>query len=212
MIVSNFKSTFIEHVVDNFEEIPGDNIFKLWAKHKIDYLSENMDKNKQEVIKLSKEFKVPSSVTSFICIKENSQSSDGDMIKIKIPKIRDNIHAFNNGMSIPFSNAGMYQANRSHCSAVMNLSSEGRTNDYSFNLRFKRRRGQTTRDSDFDTCKKVSKLSDEFYNGNPITTSETEKNLFMDTIEKNKKRKSAQFKDNKILYDSIIMMQTIEGN
>ena len=74
----------LEYSISLQQEIPGDQIFKLWAKNKIqDMISESMPK--ESIIKISTEFKVPSPYTAFICVKKNLESSAGDMETVHIP-------------------------------------------------------------------------------------------------------------------------------
>ena len=83
--------TFSNYFIENFQIVPGDQIFKLWAKNKIDFLQENSEINKEEIIKLSKGFGIPSNLTSFICVKQNENPVFQDMKTIKIPIRSKNI-------------------------------------------------------------------------------------------------------------------------
>ena len=70
--------------------IEGDQIFKLWAKNKIkDLVSTNQ--SKEEVLKVSLEFKVLSPYTSLICVKENEEGTSDDMRFIALPLLKENI-------------------------------------------------------------------------------------------------------------------------
>jgi von Willebrand factor A domain-containing protein 5 len=81
----SLSKQFIEVVTSNFTEINGDQIFKLWAKKKIDYLCQEAESNKSEIIEVSKNFGIPSEFTSFICVKENENPTVGDMQTRKVP-------------------------------------------------------------------------------------------------------------------------------
>ena len=74
--------------ISGVREIQGEQIFKLWAKNKIDWLSEELDNHREEIIMLSKSFGIPCELTSFICIKENGEAVVGDMITRKVPIAR----------------------------------------------------------------------------------------------------------------------------
>ncbi|OMJ72557.1 hypothetical protein SteCoe_28973 [Stentor coeruleus] len=78
------KGGYKEFHIEKFEEIDGDEIFKLWAKNKIEELE--VEVNKDKVIEISKEFKVISKETAFICVKTNSDGSQGDIVTVKIEK------------------------------------------------------------------------------------------------------------------------------
>ena len=80
----NFTKNVNQLTISTFQVLEGDQIFKLWAKHKIELLSES-NQTKGEVIQLSKEFQIPSPLTSFICVKQYSEAVVGDMQSIKIP-------------------------------------------------------------------------------------------------------------------------------
>lgn len=66
----SFSKDFKEFQIKALQEIPGEEVFKLWAGHKINYLSENIEENRSALVQLSKEFGIPSDITSFICIHE----------------------------------------------------------------------------------------------------------------------------------------------
>ncbi|OMJ65617.1 hypothetical protein SteCoe_37895 [Stentor coeruleus] len=84
----NYKNAFLAYSLSNFQIVPGNNIIKLWGKNKIDFLNEKQQENKFEIIKISKSLGIPSELTSFICIKENENPVEGDMITKKIPQAR----------------------------------------------------------------------------------------------------------------------------
>lgn len=69
---------------------PGDEIFKLWAKKRIEDIDITSLPNPQ-IIDLSKRYGVPSRLTSYICIQRNVNPVLGDMQfrKIPIAKVRD---------------------------------------------------------------------------------------------------------------------------
>ncbi|OMJ93221.1 hypothetical protein SteCoe_3795 [Stentor coeruleus] len=64
----------VTHYIKSFEEIPGDSIFKLWAKRKIDYLSTIPTTSASEFTYLSKKYGVLSKFTSLFLTKESTSS------------------------------------------------------------------------------------------------------------------------------------------
>ena len=82
----NFTNTFKELTISSLDHIQGDQIFKLWAKKKLEFLSSDLKKNRQEIIGISKQFGIPSEITAFICVKENSEPVVGEMVPKKVPK------------------------------------------------------------------------------------------------------------------------------
>ena len=82
----NFTKKINQLGISEFQVLEGDQIFKLWAKHKIELLSDS-NQTEEEVIQLSKEFQIPSPLTAFICVKQNSEAVVGDMQSIKIPVV-----------------------------------------------------------------------------------------------------------------------------
>ena len=82
----NFTKKINQLAISEFQVLEGDQIFKLWAKHKIELLSDS-NETKGEVIQLSKEFQIPSPLTAFICVKQNSEAVVGDMQSRRIPVV-----------------------------------------------------------------------------------------------------------------------------
>lgn len=80
----NFTKNIKEFQINGLQEVPGEQIFKLWAKQKIDFLTEKLDVNRDVIIQLSKEFGIPSEATAFICVKENTEAVSGDMVLRKV--------------------------------------------------------------------------------------------------------------------------------
>ncbi|CAG9313321.1 unnamed protein product [Blepharisma stoltei] len=72
----------------------GDEIFKLWAKNRISEIETGnlpQEVKNSQIVQLSKEYGIPSSLTSYICIQKNSEAVVGEIQLRKIPvaKVRD---------------------------------------------------------------------------------------------------------------------------
>eukprot|EP00358_Blepharisma_japonicum_P000490 CAMPEP_0202947418 /NCGR_PEP_ID=MMETSP1395-20130829/11580_1 /ASSEMBLY_ACC=CAM_ASM_000871 /TAXON_ID=5961 /ORGANISM="Blepharisma japonicum, Strain Stock R1072" /LENGTH=752 /DNA_ID=CAMNT_0049648657 /DNA_START=120 /DNA_END=2378 /DNA_ORIENTATION=+ len=72
----------------------GDEIFKLWAKNRISEIETGnlpQEVKNSQIVQLSKEYGIPSSLTSYICIQKNSSAVVGEIQLRKVPvaKVRD---------------------------------------------------------------------------------------------------------------------------
>ena len=78
----NIRETFEISNYNTFAQ--GDQLLKLWAKHKIDAILNDPSVGPEEAIKISKKYCIPCKLTSFICIQENLEKIIGDLKQIKI--------------------------------------------------------------------------------------------------------------------------------
>jgi uncharacterized protein YegL len=74
------------------KEIEGEELFKLWAKNKIDELETQEIKAPNEVIRLSIDYQVLSQETSLICTKEKEGIIHEDLIVCKLSPFKQNIY------------------------------------------------------------------------------------------------------------------------
>mmetsp|Transcript_11022 Transcript_11022/g.11066 ORF Transcript_11022/g.11066 Transcript_11022/m.11066 type:complete len:288 (+) Transcript_11022:1535-2398(+) len=77
--------------VDRTHITPGDEIFKLWAYNRISELGKSeleVNVKNSQIVMLSKEYGIPSNLTSYICIQRNNEAVVGDMQLRKVPVAR----------------------------------------------------------------------------------------------------------------------------
>ena len=86
-----YKKCNKEIAITHQKLINGDEIFKLWAKNKINDLKENANANQKEIIDISIKYQVPSLFTAFICIKENLYCIQKELKTIRIYNVRENM-------------------------------------------------------------------------------------------------------------------------
>ena len=74
----------VEINIQRAEPVQGEAVFKLWAKNQIAEFSLSQDQNSREIIEISKEYQVASSLTAFVCVKTQEREVEGDLKTIKI--------------------------------------------------------------------------------------------------------------------------------
>ena len=84
----NFEKGIVETPIGCLDFIEGEQIFKLWAKMKIEHLSKDRKSNENEIKKLSICAGIPCALTSFICVKENENPVLDEFVS-RIIKIRE---------------------------------------------------------------------------------------------------------------------------
>ena len=82
----NYSKEFKEHSICNFQEVPGDSLLKLWTKGKLDYLLNDSAQNEIQIVQLSVESGIPTTLTSFVCVKENDEPVTDEMVNRKVAK------------------------------------------------------------------------------------------------------------------------------
>ena len=79
-----YQKRDIEVNIHRSEIVEGEQIFKLWAKNQIAELSMNREINSREIIEISKDYQVVSSLTAFVCVKTQDGVATGDLKTIKV--------------------------------------------------------------------------------------------------------------------------------
>jgi len=86
----NYTKDIKEFSLSDFQVVTGDGLLKLWTKGKLDYLSGDSTKNRNQIIQLSIETGIPTKLTSFVCVKENNEPVFGEMVTRNIPRNKKN--------------------------------------------------------------------------------------------------------------------------